>query len=70
MRRSPIPEVNEPSLSDCGWDHEGNIIWIEEAYPGSIVRLLVESDHESNKESDEEDMDEYFGEDCVSDEDE
>ena len=58
MKRSSIPEVNEPPLSDCGWDHEGNIIWIEEAYPSSIERLLIESDNESDKESDEEDMDE------------
>ena len=39
MKRSSITEVNEPSLSDCGWDHEGNIIGIEEAYPSSIERL-------------------------------
>ena len=41
MKGSSIVHVNEPVLSDCGWDHEENIIWIEKAYPSSLESLLV-----------------------------
>lgn len=40
MRRSSITHVNEPPLSGCGWDREGNIIWIEDAYPSFLKTLL------------------------------
>ena len=41
MKGSSIVHVNEPVLSDCGWDHEENIICIEKAYPSSLESLLV-----------------------------
>ena len=41
MKGSSIVHVNEPVLSDCSWDHEENIIWIEKAYPSSLESLLV-----------------------------
>ena len=41
MKRSSITHVNEPALSGCGWDCEGNIIWTEEAYSSSLKTLLV-----------------------------
>lgn len=39
MKRSSITHVNEPPLSGCGWDREGNI-WIEEAYLNFLKTLL------------------------------
>ena len=42
MKISSIVQVNEPVLSNCGWDHKGNIILIEEAYPSSLESLLVD----------------------------
>ena len=65
IKRSSIAQVEEPPLSDCGWDHKGRIIWIEEVYPSAVERLLVDR-YNANK-SDEEDVDEYFGEDSMSD---
>ena len=26
--------------NDCGWDSEGNIIWIEDAFPSSVEYVL------------------------------
>ena len=28
LKRSSVAHVNEPAFLDCGWDYEGNIIWI------------------------------------------
>ena len=52
MERSCMAHVNEPALSGYGWDCEGNIIWIGEAYPSSLKTLLV-------------DVDKYFCRDCM-----
>lgn len=68
MYCSSIAQVTEIALSDCGQDHEDNIIQIEEACPTSHEILLVQS--KNSNEGDEENMDEYFREDCMSDKDE
>ena len=39
--RSSIVQVNEPVLSECGWDHRENFFRIKEAYPSSLESLLV-----------------------------
>ena len=36
MKRFSVEQVEEPPLPDCGWDHEGRIIWIKEAYPSAV----------------------------------
>ena len=59
MKRSSVAQAEEPPLSNCGWGHEGRIIWIAEAYPSAVEWLLVDS--RNADESDEEDMNEYFG---------
>ena len=43
MKRSSVAQVEEPPLSDFGWDHEGGIIWTEKAYPIAVDGLLVAS---------------------------
>ena len=65
MKRSSVAQVEEPPLSDCGWHHEGRIIWTKEAYP-SAIELLVDS-HNAD-ESVKEDVDQYFRDNCMSDE--
>ena len=63
MKKSSVAKAQEPPLSDCGWGHEGRIIWIAEAYPSAAEGLLVDS--RNADESDEEDMKEYFGDDYM-----
>ena len=58
MKRSSVAQFEEPPLSDCGWDHEGRIIWIKEVHPSAVEGLLIDS-HNAD-ENDEEDVDEYF----------
>ena len=65
MRRSSVAQAEELPLSDCGWDHEGRIIWIGEARPSAAEGLLGDS-HNAN-ESSADNVDEYFGDDCMSD---
>ena len=52
MKRSSVAQAEEPPLSNCGWGHEGRIIWIAEAYPSAVEWLLVDS--RNADESDEE----------------
>ena len=66
MKRSSVAQVEEPPLSDCGWDHEGRITQIEETYPSAVEELLVES--HNTDESVKEDFDEYFKDNCMGDE--
>ena len=66
MKRSSVAQVEEPPLSDCGWDHEGRITQIEETYPSAVEELLVES--QNTDESVKEDFDEYFKDNCMGDE--
>ena len=51
-------------MSNCSWDHEGRIIWIEEVCPSAVEGLLVDS-HNAD-ESDKQDVDMHFGDDCMS----
>ena len=65
MKRSSVAQVEDPPLSDSGWDHEGRIIWIDEAYPSVVEGLLL--DNHNADESEEENFDEYSRDDCMSD---
>ena len=58
MKRSSVAQVEEPPLSGCSWDYE--------AYPSVVEELLFDSYNAD--ESDEEGVDKYFGDDCMSDE--
>ena len=63
MKRSSVAQVEEPPLSDCGWDHEGRITWVEETYPSAVEELLADSHY--TDESVKEDVDEYFKDNCM-----
>ena len=63
MKRSSVAQVEEPPLSDCGWDHEERIIWTEKTYPSAVEELLVDS-HKAD-ESVKVDVDEYFRDNCI-----
>ena len=65
MKRSLVAQAEKPPLSDYTWDHEGWLIWNQEAYSSAVEGLLFDS-HNAD-ESDKEDVNEYFGDDCLSD---
>ena len=44
-RNDGINQVEIPN--DCGWDSEGNIIWIEKAFPSSVEDILFDEMYDS-----------------------
>ena len=64
MKRSSVAQIEELPLSDCSWDHEGRSFGSRKRIQccgGAVV------DSHNTDESDEEDVDEYFGDDCMFD---
>ena len=41
MTRAANTEVDEPPLYECGWDENGDIVWVEEAFPANVEDILL-----------------------------
>ena len=59
-KRSCIPDIDEPHFTPFGWDKNGNMIWVERAYPDEIKDILFSKEYDERAvygaegESDEE----------------
>ena len=59
-KRSCIPDINDPHFTSFVWDKNGNMIWVERAYPDEIKDILFSKEYDERAvygaegESDEE----------------
>lgn len=72
-RQSDIAMITQPSLENHGWTPNGEIHWMDTAYPYSIEDMLFDENEGENENSDDgesenEDDGDFYGSDAESEE--
>ena len=44
-KRSSMQHISEPSIAFHGWFPNGNVMWIEDAFPSEVIDILVDEEY-------------------------
>ena len=51
-KKSLVPQLSYPSITDNGWNTDGSIRWLDEDFPTDIENLLLDEDLDDMNDDD------------------